>query len=248
MRGGGSLRWQSGALGPVLRREVDVVVAEGDPHCLSALVAFAACRLLRIAFIVWWHAVGQQSLRWLSPLRLAWARRASALAFSGPERREWFTELGIPAQSVFVTWNTIDTDTIAGPAAPWSAAQRHRVLYVGCLIAALSPEGTALVALCDQPNAETRIAQAVARTVGREHRPVVRPRDWYPAIAQRLSQTWPPLWAWVTSALSLRSPMALGSAVLVAALLSAAAGSYCVLSSTDRQQLERLISVQFSVK
>jgi len=133
-RRGGSLRWQGGALGPILRREVDVVVAEGDLHCLSTLVAFAACRLRRIPFIIWWHGLGQQSLRWLNPLRVGWARRASALIFYDPERPKWFTERGIPAQKVFVTWNTIDTDTIAGLATPWPAAQRHRVLYVGRLI------------------------------------------------------------------------------------------------------------------
>lgn len=134
-RRGGSLRWQGGALGPILRREVDVVIVEGDLHCLSTLVAFAACRLRRIPSIIWGHGIGQQSLRWLNPLRLAWARRASALIFYDPERPKWFTERGIPTQKVFVTWNSIDTDTIASLAAPWSGTQRNRVLYVGRLIA-----------------------------------------------------------------------------------------------------------------
>ncbi|NLN89373.1 MAG: glycosyltransferase [candidate division WS1 bacterium] len=134
-RAGGSLRWQSGALGPILRRDIDVVVAEGDLHCLSTLVAFGLCRLRRIPFILWWHGIGPQSLQWLNPLRVGWARRASALIFYDPERPKWFTERGIPAEKVFVTWNTVDTDTVASLAAPWSATQRHRILYVGRLIA-----------------------------------------------------------------------------------------------------------------
>ncbi len=135
IRGGGLLRWQSGALGPILRRDIDVVIAEGDLHCLSTLVAFGLSRLHRIPFIVWWHGIGQQSLRWLNPLRLGWARRASALIFYDPERPKWFTERGVSAEKVFVTWNSIDTDTAASLTAPWSATQRHRVLYVGRLIA-----------------------------------------------------------------------------------------------------------------
>jgi glycosyltransferase involved in cell wall biosynthesis len=178
MRGGGSLRWQSGALGPILRREVDAVVAEGDLHCLSTLVAFGMCRLRRIPFIIWWHGVGQQSLRWLNPLRLAWARRASALIFYDSERPRWFVERGVPLEKVFVAWNSVDTDRISTLAAPWSR-DRRRILYtgrllpskkIGLLLRAFAsaqrrlPEGSVLTIVGDGPDAE--VLKDLAKTLG----------------------------------------------------------------------------------
>jgi glycosyltransferase involved in cell wall biosynthesis len=68
-------------------------------------------------------------------LRLAWARRADALIFYDPERPKWFIERGVSEDKVFVTWNSIDTDRVAEFVQDWDADPRHRVLYVGRLIA-----------------------------------------------------------------------------------------------------------------
>ncbi len=49
---GGSLRLQSGAPGPIPRREADMVVAERDPRCRSTFVPFGLCRLRRTPFML----------------------------------------------------------------------------------------------------------------------------------------------------------------------------------------------------
>lgn len=131
---GGTMRWQSGLLGPLFRREYDVVIAEGDPHSFSTLAAFGLAKLRGMPFIIWWHGIGPRSTRWLHRLRLAWARRADALVFYDAERPKWFIERGIPRDKVFVAWNSIDTDRIAELIADWSAKPRHRILYIGRLI------------------------------------------------------------------------------------------------------------------
>lgn len=133
--GRGWLRWQSGILGPVWARRFDVVVLQGDVHCLSSLLASVVCRLRRIGLILWWHGVGQRSSSCLKPVRLLWARMADAILFYDTERPEWFIRRGVPSEKVFIAWNSIDTDLVAGLAADWSAVPRYRVLYIGRLTA-----------------------------------------------------------------------------------------------------------------
>ncbi|MFN2383271.1 MAG: glycosyltransferase family 4 protein [Gemmatimonadota bacterium] len=127
---------QRGLLGALRQRRPRAVIAEFNPRIVSNLAALGYARLTGLPFLWWGHGLSPTSGRFARRVRAWLARRADGVILYDAAQVRALVGLGVPADQLIVAPNAIDTEAIAGLAAPWEAGPRPLVLYVGRLIRA----------------------------------------------------------------------------------------------------------------
>lgn len=111
----GPLVWQSGIV--VDRSKNCAIVCDYGWTILSNPILFARARAAGVATIGWSKGVAQDRIKKKSPVRRAFERSSvslcDALIVYGQGSRDYFRDLGVSDERIFVAQNTIDTVGIA---------------------------------------------------------------------------------------------------------------------------------------
>lgn len=127
--------WQVGALSVPIARG-DVLVAWGNPRCLSNVVLLLVARWKGVRVVWWGHYWSSTSSRWSAAIRIALMRLADYLLFyTDMEVAEYLGRQGRKAPDrIFALNNGIDTAEIAKLRTTYRARVRgRRLLFVGRL-------------------------------------------------------------------------------------------------------------------
>lgn len=127
-----TLTIQRGLLDHVRSQKWDAMIASFDPRMVMNLLARRIARRQGTRFIWWGHGIRPRQ-RFGSIYRRLALDADAVILYSGEGKRK-LAELGVPAERLFVAWNSIDTQAIDSlRLQTWES--RYRILTIGRLVA-----------------------------------------------------------------------------------------------------------------
>lgn len=112
-----------------------VAVLEFNPRILTTVSTLVRRKQAGRATILWGHGLSyrRKTAGWVRKLRAWMAQRADAAIFFDTQGKQDFIDLGVPAEKLFVAYNSIDVQGIRRLAAKHQAERKH-ILFVGRLL------------------------------------------------------------------------------------------------------------------